>query len=41
MAGVGDHASAVAAELVPQLWSTGEPWFAERLAAVQARIRTR
>ncbi len=41
MADVGDHAAAVDAELVPQLWSTQQPWFAERLAAIQARIRSR
>jgi enoyl-CoA hydratase len=28
----------VAAELVPQLWSTRQPWFAQRLAALQAKI---
>ena len=29
------------AELEPQLWSTQQPWFAERLAALQARISTK
>lgn len=38
MAGVADHPTAVATELEPQLWSTRQPWFAERLAALQARI---
>ena len=38
MADVLDHPAAVARELEPQLWSTRQPWFAERLAAVQARI---
>lgn len=38
MADVDDHPSAVARELEPQLWSTKQPWFAERLAALQARI---
>jgi enoyl-CoA hydratase len=38
MADVADHPSAVARELEPQLWSTQQPWFAERLAALQARI---
>ena len=38
MAGVADHATAVATELEPQLWSTKQPWFAERLAALQAKI---
>ena len=28
-------------ELDPQLWSTRQPWFAERLAALQAKIRTK
>jgi enoyl-CoA hydratase len=31
----------VARELEPQLWSTRQPWFAERLAAMQARISGR
>ena len=38
MADIADHPAAVARELDPQLWSTRQPWFAERLAAVQARI---
>jgi enoyl-CoA hydratase len=38
MADVDDHPAAVARELEPQLWSTKQPWFAERLAALQARI---
>ena len=41
MAGVADHPAAVATELEPQLWSTRQPWFAERLAALQARISSR
>jgi enoyl-CoA hydratase len=41
MADVDDHPSAVARELEPQLWSTTQPWFAERLAALQARISTK
>jgi enoyl-CoA hydratase len=41
MAGVGDHPAAVARELEPQLWSTRQPWFAERLAALQAKIGRR
>ena len=28
-------------ELEPQLWSTRQPWFAERLAALQSRISSR
>ena len=35
MADIDNHPDAVARELVPQLWSTKQPWFAERLAAVQ------
>jgi enoyl-CoA hydratase len=38
MADVEDHPAAVARELDPQLWSTRQPWFAERLAALQSRI---
>jgi enoyl-CoA hydratase len=41
MADVDDHAAAVKAELVPQLWSTRQPWFAERLAALQAKINAK
>ena len=38
MADVDTHTEAVARELTPQLWSTRQPWFAERLAALQAKI---
>ena len=38
MAGVAVHDAAVDRELEPQLWSTRQPWFRERLAALQARI---
>ncbi len=38
MADVHTHPEAVARELTPQLWSTRQPWFAERLAALQAKI---
>jgi enoyl-CoA hydratase len=41
MADVADHPAAVARELEPQLWSTRQPWFAERLAALKARISRR
>ncbi len=41
MADIDDHPAAVARELEPQLWSTQQPWFAERLAALQARISTK
>ena len=38
MAGVTTHAEAVEVELTPQLWSTRQPWFAERLAALKQRV---
>jgi enoyl-CoA hydratase len=41
MADIADHPAAVARELEPQLWSTRQPWFAERLAALRARISTK
>jgi enoyl-CoA hydratase len=41
MAEVDTHPEAVQAELVPQLWSTRQPWFAERVAAVQQRISSK
>jgi enoyl-CoA hydratase len=41
MADIADHPAAVARELEPQLWSTRQPWFAERLAAMRAKISRR
>jgi len=41
MAGVASHDAAVARELDPQLWSTRQPWFQERVAALQAKISSR
>ena len=41
MADIDDHPAAVERELEPQLWSTRQPWFAERLAALKARISSR
>jgi enoyl-CoA hydratase len=41
VADLDDHESAVARELDPQVWSLAQPWFAERVAALQARIRSR
>jgi enoyl-CoA hydratase len=41
MADISTHAEAVARELRPQVWSTRQPWFAERLAALQARISSK
>jgi enoyl-CoA hydratase len=38
MADVADHPAAVERELHPQVWSTQQPWFEERIAALQARI---
>lgn len=38
MPNVITHPDAVARELEPQLWSTKQPWFAERLAALQKKI---
>ncbi|TRZ73108.1 MAG: enoyl-CoA hydratase [Actinobacteria bacterium] len=38
MADVHTHPEAVARELTPQLWSTRQPWFTQRLAALQAKI---
>ena len=38
MSTVDTHPEAVERELVPQVWSTRQPWFAERLAALQAKI---
>jgi enoyl-CoA hydratase len=41
MADVDDQPAAVARELEPQLWSTRQPWFAERLAALAQRISSK
>jgi enoyl-CoA hydratase len=41
IAGVADHPAAVDAELVAQMWSLGQPFFGERLAAIRARISKR
>jgi enoyl-CoA hydratase len=38
MADVVTHPEAVKRELTPQVWSTRQPWFAERIAALQAKI---
>jgi enoyl-CoA hydratase len=38
MAAITVHDEAVERELTPQLWSVKQPFFAERLAAIQARI---
>lgn len=41
MADVRTHPEAVDRELTPQVWSTRQPWFAERIAALQARISSK
>jgi len=41
MADIGDHQAAVKRELDPQVWSTRQPWFAERVAALQQKISSR
>lgn len=38
MADIDDHPAAVERELEPQLWSTQQPFFEERMAALKARI---
>ena len=41
MAEVRDHPSAVKRELDPQVWSTRQPWFAERIASLQQKISSK
>jgi enoyl-CoA hydratase len=41
MADIDNHPAAVKRELDPQVWSTRQPWFAERIAALQARISSK
>ena len=41
MADVDNHPDAVDRELTPQVWSTRQPWFAERIAALQQRISSK
>jgi enoyl-CoA hydratase len=41
MADIDTHPAAVKRELDPQVWSTRQPWFAERLAALQAKISSK
>ena len=41
MADIATHPEAVARELEPQLWSAQQPWFAERLAALKAKITSK
>jgi enoyl-CoA hydratase len=41
MATITEHEQAVDREIAPQVWSTQQPWFKERLAALQAKISSR
>jgi enoyl-CoA hydratase len=41
MVAIDVHADAVERELDPQVWSTRQPFFPERLAAFQARVSKR
>jgi len=41
MADIAAHDDAVDREIEPQVWSTRQPWFRERLAALQSRISKR
>jgi enoyl-CoA hydratase len=41
IAGLDDHGQAVDLEIAAQLWSLKQPFFAERLAALKARISSR
>jgi enoyl-CoA hydratase len=41
MADVQTHADAVAREFEPQLWTVQQPWFAERIAALRAKISSK
>lgn len=41
MADIDNHPAAVKRELDPQVWSTRQPWFAERLAALAKKISSK
>ncbi len=41
MADIDHHPDAVMREFDPQLWTVKQPWFEERIAALQARISSR
>jgi enoyl-CoA hydratase len=41
MADIDNHPAAVKRELEPQIWSTRQPWFAERIAALQKKISSK
>ncbi|MDB0006009.1 enoyl-CoA hydratase [Ilumatobacteraceae bacterium] len=41
MADIDTHEAAVAKELDPQVWTARQPWFAERIAALKAKISSK
>ena len=41
MRGIDDATAAMERELGPQVWSREQPWFAERLAAIKARVSSK
>ena len=41
MADISVHADAVARELTPQVWSTQQPWFLEKVTALQNQISSK
>jgi enoyl-CoA hydratase len=41
MASIETHAEAVSREVEPQLWTMQQPWFDERIAALQKKISSR
>lgn len=41
MADIDEHPDAVARELDPQLWTVQQPWFEERIAALQKKISSK
>ena len=41
MADISVHAEAVARELTPQVWSTQQPWFLEKVKALQSQITSK
>jgi enoyl-CoA hydratase len=41
MATIATHDEAVDREIEPQVWSTRQPWFAERVAALQSKISSK
>src|SRR5687768_3313859 len=41
MRAIDDNVAAMERELKPQVWSREQPWFAERLAAIKARVSSK